>query len=145
MTKGPIADNGVPDMCDLITEPPPLPTSGLFRIGTPIDKARLTVRLYGDSLDPASVGREQADAHTLLKWWRGHWGIENKVHWVRDETFGEDRCRVRCGFAPQALAAFRNVTMNWLRSQKIVNLAAALRQNAWNPQPLFATLGRWNN
>jgi hypothetical protein len=45
------------DMSELITQPPPLPTSGLFRIGRPIDKARLTVRLYGDSLDPAMVTR----------------------------------------------------------------------------------------
>ena len=77
-------------------------------------------------------------------WWRGHWGIENKVHWVRDETFGEDRCRVRSGAAPQILAGVRNMVINWLRSHKTVNLAAALRENAWNPQPLFAKLGTWN-
>lgn len=91
-----------------------------------------------------SVGRDQADAATLLKWWRGHWGIENKVHWVRDETFGEDRCRVRTGHAPQILAGIRNLAMNWLRSRKTVNLAAALRENAWNPQRLFTQLGKPN-
>ena len=32
-----------------------------------------------------SVGRDQADAETLLNWNRGHWGIENRIHWVRDE------------------------------------------------------------
>lgn len=92
-----------------------------------------------------SVSSDKADARILLNWWRGHWGIENKVHWVRDETFGEDRCRVRSGTAPQALAAIRNVTINWLRSRKVNNIAAALRANAWNPQPLFATLGKWNH
>ena len=92
-----------------------------------------------------SVGREQAHAMTLLRWWRGHWGIENKVHWVRDEIFGEDRSRVRTGSAPQALAAVRNLAIKWLRSHKVDNLAAALRENAWNPQRLFAKLGRLNH
>ena len=92
-----------------------------------------------------SVGRDRADAQTLLQWWRGHWGIENKVHWVRDEVFGEDRSRVRSGSAPQVLAAVRNSVINWLRSDKVDNLAAALRENAWNPQRLFAKLGRQNH
>jgi predicted transposase YbfD/YdcC len=91
-----------------------------------------------------SVDRDRADAATLMKWWRGHWGIENKVHWMRDETFGEDRCRVRTGSAPQVLAGIRNLVMNWLRSRKVDNIAQALRENAWNPQPLFATLRRRN-
>ena len=32
---------------------------------------------------------------------RGHWGIENRLHWVRDVTFDEDRSQVRTGAAPQ--------------------------------------------
>lgn len=91
-----------------------------------------------------SVARDRGDASTLLTWWRGHWGIENKLHWVRDETFGEDRSRVRSGSAPQVLAGMRNLAINWLRSRKIVNIAAALRANGWNPQPLFAMLGKRN-
>ncbi len=91
-----------------------------------------------------SASRARADAARLLAWWRGHWGIENKEHWVRDETFGEDRSRVRSGSAPQILAGARNLVMNWLRARKIVNIAKALRENAWNPQRLFTTLGRKN-
>jgi predicted transposase YbfD/YdcC len=91
-----------------------------------------------------SVSRTQADAADLLEWWRSHWGIENKEHWVRDETFGEDRSQVRSGAAPQVLAAVRNLVMNWMRSLKVDNIAAALRENAWNPQPLFAMLGKQN-
>jgi len=91
-----------------------------------------------------SVDRARADAAGLLEWWRGHWGIENKVHWVRDETFGEDRCRVRTKSAPRVLSSVRNLAMNWLRSQKIDAIAQALRQNAWNPQPLLTKLGKPN-
>ncbi len=92
-----------------------------------------------------SVARTRADAACLLKWWRGHWGIENKVHWVRDETFGEDRSRVRSDSAPEVLASVRNLVMNWLRSRKVHAIAETLRENAWNPQPLFASLGRPND
>lgn len=92
-----------------------------------------------------SVPRRQADASTILGWWRGHWGIENRLHWVRDMTFGEDASRIRTGSAPQVLAAIRNAVIGLLRTEKAVNIAATLRENAWNPQRLFAKLGRWIN
>ena len=41
-------------------------------------------------------------------------------------------------------AGYRNLVMNWLRSQKTDNIARALRNNAWNPRPLFAQLGKLN-
>ena len=91
-----------------------------------------------------SVGCDRANAETLLKWYRGHWGIENRLHWVRDETFGEDRCRVRSGNAPQVLAAIRNLTISWLRSQGIAKIAESLRENAWNPQRFFTQIGKPN-
>jgi hypothetical protein len=56
-----------------------------------------------------SLKPEQANAQRLLGLTRGHWGIENKSHYVRDVTLGEDACRVRKGAAPQVLAAVRNV------------------------------------
>ena len=54
-----------------------------------------------------SLRRAVADARELLGLVRRHWGIENRLHWVRDETLGEDRCRVRKGNAAQVLAALR--------------------------------------
>ena len=47
---------------------------------------------------------EQADPGQLLALNRGHWSIENRLHWVRDVTFDEDRCQVRKGHGPQAMA-----------------------------------------
>jgi predicted transposase YbfD/YdcC len=88
-----------------------------------------------------SVPRPQADAATLLGWWRGHWGIENRSHYVRDVTMGEDASRVRTGSAPQALAAFRNVAIGWLRTRGVDNVAAALRRNAARVPDLFRALG----
>jgi hypothetical protein len=88
-----------------------------------------------------SVPRERADAATLLGWWRGHWGIENRSHYVRDVTMGEDASRIRAGAAPQVLAAVRNVAIGWLRSQGVDNIAAALRRNAARVPDLFRALG----
>lgn len=88
-----------------------------------------------------SVSREQADAATLLGWWRGHWGIENRSHYVRDVTFDEDACRIRKGDAPQNLAALRNALISMFRLEGHTNIAAALRTCTWKTQQLFAKLG----
>ena len=62
-----------------------------------------------------SLPPEQADAARLLALSRAHWGIENRLHWVRDVTLGEDACRVRTGAAPQVLAACRNAVLTLVR------------------------------
>jgi len=77
-----------------------------------------------------SVPRERADAATLLGWHRGHWGIENRLHWVRDVTMGEDANRTRSGSGPQVLAALRNAAIAQMRIAGSTNIAASLRRNA---------------
>ena len=42
---------------------------------------------------------------------RGHWGIEGKLHWVRDVTYDEDRHQARTGNAPRARASLRNLAI----------------------------------
>ena len=68
-----------------------------------------------------------ASAVELEAWWRGHWTIENKVHYVRDVTMGEDAHQMYTGHAPQVLAAIRNALLNLLRAAGWTNMAAALR------------------
>ena len=77
-----------------------------------------------------SLGRGKADAARLLGLARGHWGIENGLHFVRDVTLGEDACRVRKGSAPQALAAIRNAVVHLLEGVKAASKAAATRRFA---------------
>ncbi len=79
--------------------------------------------LYGiTSLTPAA-----ASPARLLALHRGHWAIENKVHYVRDRTFDEDRSQVRRRGAPQAMASLRNLAISVLRLAGADNIAAALR------------------
>jgi hypothetical protein len=88
-----------------------------------------------------SLPPEQADAARLLALWRGHWQIENSLHYVRDVTLGEDACQVRSGAAPAVFAACRNTTLNLLRRAGHANIAAALRRYAMYPREALALLG----
>jgi predicted transposase YbfD/YdcC len=53
---------------------------------------------------------------------RGHWGIENRLHWVLDVDFGEDRCRTRCEHAAQNLALLRHIGLNLLQQEQQAKL-----------------------
>jgi hypothetical protein len=76
-----------------------------------------------------SLPLNQANAKRLLELVRSHWRIENCLHYVRDVTLGEDGSRVRCGAAPQVLAALRNVAVHLLKRLK-TNYAQATRRLA---------------
>lgn len=69
---------------------------------------------------------------------RGHWGIENSLHYIRDVTMGEDACRVRTGSAPQALAAARNAALFLLNRVKRDSIAATIRYFAAFPTAVVA-------
>jgi predicted transposase YbfD/YdcC len=89
-----------------------------------------------------SRGRGKADAGRLLGLVRGHGGIENGAHYVRDETRGEDRCRVRTGSAPQVPAALRNCGAHLLEAVDAPSKAAATRHSHVHPEetlPLIFT------
>ena len=77
----------------------------------------------------SSLPATDADARRLLSLSRGHWGIENRLHWVRDVTFDEDRSQVRTGAAPQVLAGLRNLVISLVRRAGHSNVAAALRRH----------------
>jgi predicted transposase YbfD/YdcC len=58
------------------------------------------------------------DAARLARAVRGHWGVENSLHWVLDVVFGEDDSRARSGYAAENLAATRRLAINLLRRNK---------------------------
>jgi predicted transposase YbfD/YdcC len=68
-----------------------------------------------------------ADPAQIARLLRGHWHIENRLHWVRDVTYGEDHSRVRTGTAPRTMATLRNLAISALRLTGATNIAQALR------------------
>lgn len=89
-----------------------------------------------------SLRRDQADADRLLEIVRRHWWIENKVFHVRDQTLGEDACRVRKASAPVVLSTLRNATLTILRKMGVTNRAAQLRRFSANPVKALAEVKR---
>jgi predicted transposase YbfD/YdcC len=81
-----------------------------------------------------------ADPATLAAWIQGHWHIENKLHWVRDVTYQEDKSQVRTGNAPRVMATLRNTAISILRLNGQTNIAAANRHHACDPQRTLTLL-----
>ncbi len=92
-------------------------------------------------LGMTSLGAAEANAARLLSLLRGHWSIENKSHYVRDVTFGEDKSQVRAGNLPQVLAAIRNVCISLRRLAGHRNMAAARRFYAARPAEALKLMG----
>jgi predicted transposase YbfD/YdcC len=70
---------------------------------------------------------DQAGPARILEFNRGQWAIENKDHYVRDVTLGEDRCRVRTATRPSILATMRSYAASALRLLGFTNIAQATR------------------
>jgi predicted transposase YbfD/YdcC len=83
----------------------------------------------------------QARPARLADYLRGHWAIENGLHYLRDTAFAEDGSQVRTGAAPHVMACLRNLAIGALCGAGPVNLAAALRHHARDPARPLATLG----
>jgi predicted transposase YbfD/YdcC len=75
----------------------------------------------------------QARPADLARIARGHWGIEDRLHWVRDVTYDEDRSQIRTGNGPRVMASLRNLAITILRLTGYTSIAAALRYHARQP------------
>jgi hypothetical protein len=88
-----------------------------------------------------SLTAAQATPTDLAEVLRGHWGIEDRLHWVRDMTYDEDRSQIRTGTGPQVMATIRNAAIGALRLAGITDIAAATRHHARNANRPLALLG----
>jgi len=89
-----------------------------------------------------SLASEKANATRLLTLNRGHWSIENRLHYVRDRTFDEDRSQVRKRAAPHMMASLRNLAIGLLRlAGASTNIAAAARFFMRNAERAMELLG----
>jgi predicted transposase YbfD/YdcC len=98
-------------------------------------KATVERRYYLSSL---KLGVE-----TFARAVRGHWGVENKLHWVMDVCFGEDQSRARQGYAAENLATLRRLALNLLKQEKTKKrgIRGKMLNASWNHPYLLRLLG----
>jgi predicted transposase YbfD/YdcC len=83
------------------------------------------------------------DAETLARVVRGHWGIENRLHWVLDVVFHDDLARLRSGHGPANMAIVKHAAMNLLTQAKPTTSLKNRRKRAgWNPDYLEKIIRR---
>ena len=99
-----------------------------FRERHPVRPSREEIGCYACQI--------RLDAETLARAVRSHWGIENRDHYVRDVTLGEDDSRIRQ--RPGAMARIRSAALNILRAKGVQNVSQALYVNALNFDRLLA-------
>ena len=83
-----------------------------------------------------------ADAKTFARAVRGHWAIENTLHWSLDVNFAEDQCRVRTGYADQNLCVLRHMSINILKGEttKKRGIKGKQKNAAWDQSYLLTLL-----
>lgn len=109
-------------------------------------KRRITNKRTGEIREEeayaiTSLEEGRASAEQLLLLWREHWHIENKLHYVRDVSYREDKSQVRAGKIPEVMAALRNAAITMIRISGATNIAAACRRYAAQPGLAMTALG----
>lgn len=92
---------------------------------------------YGITSRPAEV----SDAARLAALKRGHWQVENALHYVKDVTLGEDASQTHVGNGADVLAMVRNTAISLIRRAGYRNIAAQLRRHSGCPHEALALLG----
>jgi predicted transposase YbfD/YdcC len=98
------------------------------------DKTEHQLKYYISSLP--------CDARAILSASRGHWGIENQLHWVLDIAFREDECRLRKGNGAQNFAVLRHIALTLLKQETSLKLGIKNKRlkAAWDTQYLCKVL-----
>jgi len=83
------------------------------------------------------------DAETIGQMIRSHWGIENKLHWSLDVSFGEDDSRIRKGFGAENVSRLRRIALNLLKQEKTAKCGVKIKQHkaGWDEKYLQKILG----
>lgn len=85
-----------------------------------------------------SLTPDPATPRQLAELIRGHWTIENRIHWVRDVTYDEDRSQIRTGTIPRLMATLRNLAITIHRLNKATIIAKVIRQAMRDPEATSA-------
>ena len=98
------------------------------------DRCRFDTRYY--------ISSAPLDAEAAARAVRGHWGIENRLHWVLDVTFKEDQSRIRKGHGAKNMAVVRHFAINLVRQKNDKNSIKLRRKIAgWDVDYLASLLG----
>ena len=91
-----------------------------------------------------SLPMTDAPPELVASWARGHWAIENRLHWIRDVVFDEDRHQLRTRNGPQIMAALRNLAISLIRllHGPRAPIAATTRAMARRPRRAIRLLTR---
>lgn len=83
------------------------------------------------------------NAESFARAVRGHWGVENNLHWVLDVVFKEDESRTRMGHAQENLAVIRRIALNLLKQEKTKkgSLKGRRKCAGWDNDYLLTVLG----
>ena len=83
------------------------------------------------------------DAETIGRRIRSRWGIENKLHWSLDVSFGEDDCRIRKGFGAENVSRLRRIALNLLKQDETANCGIKSKRSkaGWDEKYLQKILG----
>jgi Transposase len=104
------------------------------RIGTRAGKPYEQVAYYISSL--------RLHAAQFAQGIRAHWGIENRLHWVKDVVLEEDSSRIRLGNAPANLSIIRSLVIAVLRYNGYSSITTAVRMIGHNLEQIFLLLGK---
>jgi predicted transposase YbfD/YdcC len=110
---------------ELLDFPHAVQVAQLRRTRTIAGKKSVEVVYIITSMPPSQASPEQ-----IATWVQGHWGIENKLHWVRDVVFAEDLSTVRTGSGPRVMATLRSTAISLLRLTGTNDIATATRHHA---------------
>ena len=88
-----------------------------------------------------SLGRAEAGPETVLRLQRGHWSVENQVHWVLDTFFREDERRVTEGKIARGMAALRRAALTLLRQLGGRSVPHASDRAKADPSLILAVIG----
>jgi hypothetical protein len=87
-----------------------------------------------------NIPQGKADAERILEFRRNHWSVENRLHYRRDVTLGEDHCQVRIQGAPEVLAGINNGILAIMDYMGIKNVASQLRHFCAQPEEALRLL-----
>jgi len=85
--------------------------------------------VYGST----SLDRRSCSAERLLQLIRDHWAVENRLHWRRDATLGDDRCGIRFPPVAQMLAVLNTVVLSLMDLHQVPKVARQIRRFVSHP------------